>query len=153
MNKFSINNYVLPFWFDEKGYKHLTIPEELRDLSFAEQHLIALATNHVNLVYLKNGTLGSTGHVVALVQNISNIVTISFLPRLPESIKIIKILRKGISKEQDVYQKMFCVRRFNTLRALGWLIKYNVLYQEFKVQIDENNLKWMNDTNEAVLPL
>jgi hypothetical protein len=37
------------------------------------------------------------------------------------------------------------------LAALYWLVKYNVLYQEYEVVIDPSNLDWMGDENECVL--
>jgi hypothetical protein len=39
------------------------------------------------------------------------------------------------------------------LAALYWLVKHNVLYQEYEVVIDPSNLDWMGDENECVLPI
>ena len=113
--------------------------------------LIGLATSHMNLIHLKNGTLGSTGHVVAIEQNLSEIALM--LPRLPSSINIIKLIRKGITKDQDVYQRMFKVRRLVVLTALKWLCRYNYNYRQLKIIICEKNLDWMDGKDEALLPV
>jgi hypothetical protein len=39
------------------------------------------------------------------------------------------------------------------LTALYWLVKYNVLYQEYDVVIDPSNIDWMGDQNECILPI
>ena len=149
--KYGIDNYVIPYWIREDGVKHTSIPEELQGLSFAEKQLIALATSHMNLIHMKNGTLGSTGHVVALEQDISNVATI--LPRLPKDLTIVKVLRKGQTKSQEVFEKMFTVRKREVLAALHWLVKHNELYKKYSVKVDEKNLYWMGEKNSAVLPV
>ena len=149
--KYSVNNYIVPYWIDDEGTKHTDIPNQLIDLTYAEKQLIALASSHMNLVHLKNGTLGSTGHVVALEQDLSEIAMV--LPRLPDTINVIKILRKGVTKDQDTYQKMFKVRRSKVINALKWLVKYNVLYRQYNVHVNEKNLDWMDGQEEALLPI
>ena len=98
-----MENLVIPYWINDYGVKCDTVPEELECLTFAEKQLIALATSHMNLVHLKNGTLGSTGHVVALEQDILNVAV--ELPRLPKDLNIVKVVRKGMTKDQVVFEK------------------------------------------------
>jgi hypothetical protein len=62
-------NRVIPYWIDKYGSQHFDVPQELRDLNFAEKQLIALDSAHMSLIHLKNGTLGSRGGIV-LVLNI-----------------------------------------------------------------------------------
>lgn len=150
-NKYSVENLVTPYWINDDGNKCTDVPLELQSLTFAEKQLIALATSHMNLVHLKNGTLGSTGHVVALEQNITNVAV--ELPRLPTDINIIKVVRRGMSKDQQVYEKMFKVNKDRVLKALYWLVKYNTLYKDYNIIINENNLSWMGNKKIATLPV
>ena len=131
--------------------KRITVPQQLQELTFAEKQLIALATSHMNLVHLKNGTLGSTGHVVALEQNISDIAIT--LPRLPSEVNIVTVVRKGMNSKQEVFEKMFKVRKQKVIYALEWLVKHNTLYREYAVTIDESRLDWMGTQAEAVIPV
>jgi hypothetical protein len=39
------------------------------------------------------------------------------------------------------------------LSALYWLVKHNILYQEYDVVIDTSNLDWMGGENEFILPV
>jgi hypothetical protein len=39
------------------------------------------------------------------------------------------------------------------LAALYWLVKHNILYQEYDVVIDPSHLDWMGDENECILPI
>jgi hypothetical protein len=48
---------------------------------------------------------------------------------------------------------VFKVLKDKVLAALYWLVKHNVLYQEYYVVIDPSNLDWMGDENERVLPI
>jgi hypothetical protein len=48
---------------------------------------------------------------------------------------------------------VFKVQKYKVLAALYWLVKYNLLYQEYEVVIDPSNLDWMGDENECVLPI
>jgi hypothetical protein len=51
-------NRAIPYWIDKYGSRNFDVPQELRDLTFAEKQLIALASAHISLIHLKNGTLG-----------------------------------------------------------------------------------------------
>jgi hypothetical protein len=53
----------------------MDVPRELSDLTFAENQPIALASSHISLIHLKNGTLGSSGHCVSVEQKISELFT------------------------------------------------------------------------------
>jgi hypothetical protein len=61
--------------------------------------------------------------------------------------------RCGRFSDQEVYEKVFKIRRKKVLAALYWLVEHNVLYQEFNVVIDPSNLNWMGDDNERLLPI
>jgi hypothetical protein len=118
---------VIPYWLDRHGTIHINVPGELNDLTFAGKQLIALASSHMSLINLKNGTLGSRGNYVSVEQKISELFTT--LPRKPGDLNLLNITTSGKSSDNEVYERVFKVRRDKLLVALYWLEKYNILYQ------------------------
>jgi hypothetical protein len=64
----------------------------------------------------------------------------------------LNVRRSDRSSDHEVYEKIFKVRKDKLLAALYWLVKHNVLYQEYDDVIDPSNLDWMGDENECILP-
>ena len=150
-NKNTCDNRVIPYWIDKFGSRHVEVPQELSDLTFAEKQLIALASAHMSLIHLKNGTLGSRGHCVSVEQKIRALFLV--LPRKPGDLDFLKVMRSGSSSDHEVYERVFTVRRTKVLAALYWLVEHNVLYKEYGVTIDPSNLDWMGDEEVCTLPL
>jgi hypothetical protein len=73
-------NKALPTW-TEKGKVIYHVPRELSNLSIAEYLLIQRVSPLIPVIHIKNGILGSRGHIVSFFQDITSIVTV--LPRLP----------------------------------------------------------------------
>jgi hypothetical protein len=63
------------------------------------------------------------------------------------------VIRSGRSSDQEVYERVFKVRRQKVIAALYWLVEHNVLYKEYGVTIDPSNLDWMVDEEVCTLPL
>jgi hypothetical protein len=127
-SKNTSENRVIPYWIDKYGSQNVDAPQELRDLKFAEKQLIALASAHMSLIHLKNGTLGSRGHCVSVEQNISELFLV--LPRKLGDFDVLNVIRSRRSSDQEVYERVFKVRRQKVLAALYWLVEHNVLYKE-----------------------
>jgi hypothetical protein len=144
-------NRVIPYWIDKYGSQNVDVPQELRDMTFAEKQLIVLASAHISLIHLKNGTLGSRKHCVSVEHNISELFLV--LPRKPGDLDILNVIRCGRSSDQEVYERVFKVRRQKVLDALYCLVEHNVLYKEYGVTIDTSNLDWMGDEEVCTLPL
>ncbi len=53
----------------------------------------------------------------------------------------------GNKDTSAVYPKLLCINKQNVLEALLWLKKHNAYYAN--ITINESNLDWMNDQNEA----
>jgi hypothetical protein len=94
------DNRVIPYWIDKYGSRNVDVPQELRDLTFAEKKLIALASDHMALIHIKNGTLGSRGHCVSVEHNISELCLV--LPRKPGDLDVRNVIRSGRSSDQEV---------------------------------------------------
>jgi hypothetical protein len=144
-------NRVIPYWIDKYGSQNVVVPQELRDLTFAEKQLIALASAHMSLIHLKNGTLGSRGHSVSVEQNVSELFLV--LPRKPGDLEFRNVTRSGRSSDQEVYERVFKVRRQKVLAAFYWFVEHNILYNEYGVTIDPSKLDWMGDEEVYTLPL
>jgi hypothetical protein len=86
-------NRVIPYWLIMHGTIQTNVPGELNDLTFAEKQLIALASSHIPLLHLKNGTLGSRGHCVSVEQKISELFTT--LPRKDGDVNLLNVRRLG----------------------------------------------------------
>jgi hypothetical protein len=149
--KFTTTNKVIPYWVDIDGTIQTKQPKELKNLTLAEKGLIALASPHMTLVHLKNGTLGSRGHVCSVEQRTCEIAYT--LPRLPKDVNIVRVARSGRKANQEHELKVFKVRRFVVMAALTWLVKFNCQYRDLNVCIDEGNLNWMDGADSSLLPV
>jgi hypothetical protein len=98
--------------------------------------LIQRVSPLVPVVQIKNGILGTRGHVVSFFQDISGICT--ELPRLPTDITMIKVVRTGVTADRENVQNVFTVNCSRILNALKWLKQHNPLYKDIK--INESNL-------------
>ena len=140
----------LPIWYDDENQPQYQLPTELSCLREAEKLLISMVSVYVPLQHLSMGQLGSKGHVCCFEKDITTICT--ELPRLPEDISVIRVIRKFKDNEGEITSKTFSIRRKNVLDALTWLCRYNKVYRESGVKIIESNLDWMSDNDEADLP-
>ncbi len=76
---YSPENKVLQGWKSKKGVVKYTIPPQLQHLTLAEKLLIQHVSPLIPVIHIKNGILGSRGHVVSFFQDITNICSV--LPR------------------------------------------------------------------------
>ena len=141
-HKWSFKNSDLhPIWY-KNNEPQLYIPTELSDLREGEKLLIQMVSVYIPLYHLKYGMTGVQGHVCSFPQDIKTICYI--LPRLPSDVQIVKIVRKFKSANNETGSKTFSIRKDKVLNALKWLQKYNIQYKH--IQIDENNLNWMGNS-------
>ena len=115
----------------------------MSSLSDAERLLIQLVSTIISLYHIKNGNLGSKGHVCSFPQDISSICY--SLPRFPEETDLLRVI-KFMKENDQIVSKSFVVRRIFVLRALHWLKKYHAHYKFIK--IDERKLDWLGEEGE-----
>ena len=120
-------------WSDENNMDPMPVPEELSEISDAEQMLIARLAPTVHVHMLKHGGIASRGHCIAFPQAVQEPATI--LPRLPTEVDIIRVRRQG----KDDTRKDFSVRRHQVESALRWLKGNNPAYAN--IIIDEARLQ------------
>ena len=80
-------------WSEENNMDPMSVPEELSEMSDAEQMLIARLAPTVHVHMLKHGGIASRGHCIAFPQAVQEPATI--LPRLPAEVDIIRVSRQG----------------------------------------------------------
>src|SRR5688500_12089775 len=146
-NKEFTNN-DLPIWYDKQRIMQYYLPQELKCLREGEKLLIQQVAAYVPLLHLKDGQIGSRGHVCSFAQDISSICTV--LPRLPDDVQFVKVVKKYLQEGGEISSKMFLVRKKAVLDAMEWLKEYNVEYAN--IEIKESNLDWIENSNEQELP-
>ena len=114
----------LPIWYDKKGAVQFHLPDELKCLREGEKLLIQQVAVYVPLLHLQDGQIGSRGHVCSFVQDISSICTV--LPRLPDDVHFVKVVKKYFQEGGQLASKMFVIRKQDVLDALKWLKHCNV---------------------------
>ena len=122
-------------WSEENNTDPMSVPEELSEMSDAEQMFIAtcrLAPN-VHVLMLKHGGIASRGHCIAFPQAVQEQATI--LPRLPAEVDIIRVRMQG----KDDTHKDFRVRRHGIEGGLHWLRENNPAYAD--IVIDDAHLQ------------
>jgi hypothetical protein len=70
---YSYEKKLLPTWKTEQNIIKYMLPSELQDLTLAEKLLIQRVSPLVPVIHIKNGILGTRGHVVSFFQDISGI--------------------------------------------------------------------------------
>jgi len=142
---FSHANKALPSWIRNNTIMYC-VPSELKNLTLVEKLLIQRVSPLVPVIHIKNGLVGSRGHVVSFLQDITGIC--NELPKVPSNISLVKVIRSGTTATGESISSAFTVNRHRVLTALKWLKKYNPLYSD--VIIKESNLSWMKhrDTDQ-----
>ena len=120
-------------WSDENNMDPMVVPDELSEMSDAEQMLIARLAPTVHVHMLKHGGIASRGHCIAFPQAVQEPATI--LPRPPTEVNIIRVRRQG---KNDTH-KDFRVRRHRVEGALRWLKDNNPAYGD--IAIDDTRLQ------------
>jgi hypothetical protein len=146
-NKFGHENSALPLWIDKDGNKHFELPKVLLDLQLAECLLIQQVSPFIPVIHIRNGSIGSRGHVVSFYQDITSVCTI--FPRLPSEVTMVKVVRSSTTRNEDVIQKAFTVNKHRVLAALLWLKEHNSHYSHIK--IDKTRFGWMQGRHECNL--
>ena len=141
------NHQWLPTWKDSNNKIHYEVPKELAVLREGEKLLIQRLSVYVPVYHLYKGQTASKGHCAAFKQDINTIA--DRLPRLPEEVEFVQIIKKYRDSNGDAGEKQFVIRKSVVLDALKWLKQHNKQYRD--VVIAEENLSWI-EGDEAELP-
>jgi hypothetical protein len=138
----------LPVWYDKEHKVQYLLPPQLQCLREGEKLLIQKAAAYVPLLHLKDGQIGSRGHICSFAQDITEICNV--LPRLPDNVQLIKVVKKYFEEGGEIASKSFTVRKQVVLDALKWLKEYNLEYKN--IEIKESNLDWIENGDSQELP-
>jgi hypothetical protein len=138
----------LPLWTDSTGTRRYDLPPELLGLSEAEKLLISPLLLYVPLHHMQKGQIGCKGHVCCFEQNVASVC--NSLPRLPDDINLIRVIKQYKDEDGAIAIKTFNVRKSKVLDALRFLKKYSIAFEN--VVIEEDNLAWMEGEEEYDLP-
>ena len=138
---------MLPVWINDDEQTQLHVPDELSCLREGERLLIQQISVYVPLHHLMYGQLGAKGHIVSFPQDISDVC--KELPRLPNNVSFIRVIKYFKIDDGELSSLSFSIRREKVLRALYWLKKYNVQYED--INIVEENLDWIENQEEQQL--
>ena len=145
-DKFCLRNNTIPIWVDDNDDVHYDQPTELKDLSVAEQLLIQRLSPYVPIVHLKNGVFGIKGSCCAFRQDIKQVY--NELPR--QRVELVKYIKCYSSLNNEIHNtKILTVRKSKVLDALHFLKRHHKYYRD--ITINEDNLSWMGDKEEAQL--
>ena len=121
------------------------VPEELRDLTWIEELLIArmhVCGSIVHLCQRNNASsfFGIKGHVIFLPQDTTRLIDL--LPMPPASLSdMVKVVWTGKSKpDRSHLRSRFMVRKRKVYNALKWLVENHDDYRN-NVNIDEERIK------------
>jgi hypothetical protein len=144
----ALTNKLLPIWVDVNGVVQYSVPDVLLALTDAEKMLIQILSPFVPLHHIKHGTLGLKGHVCCFPQSVDTVCKV--FPRLPSDVTVVKMVQTYQNEiGGDSTCKAFKVRRYSVLRSLHWLKRHHKFYCD--VEIDEENLSWMDGAEESYL--
>ena len=127
-------------WSNENNMDPGLVPEELTDLTDAEQMLIARIAPAIHVHMLKHGGIAAKGHCIAFPQAVQEPATI--LPRLPVEVDIIRVRRQG----RDDTHKDFRVRRRRVEDAIRWLKENNPAYSD--IIVDDTRIQNLPEDGE-----
>ncbi|KAK3931974.1 ATP-dependent DNA helicase, partial [Frankliniella fusca] len=104
------------------------VPEELKDLTFIEEQLIARVHPLISAFKLKGLQYGYSGNVINFPQNVAE-----FVKKLPHRIEDLPSVLTIRYKNEFCKPKLFTVRSAVVFRALVFLKKYNPFYSDIDI--------------------
>lgn len=134
------------------------IPVELQGLTIPEEKLISLYRHNSCIIKLHSPFHSTTtaqaalkGNCITFLQNVPNIV--SSLPlTLDDLCDTLKVIFIGSRPPDRVHlKKVLTVRKKKVIQALQWLKKYNVLYQNVDINLQNISQLPEDDVPECIM--
>ncbi|CAF2181151.1 unnamed protein product, partial [Rotaria magnacalcarata] len=134
------------------------IPAELKDLTIPEEKLISLYRHSSCVIKLRSPFHSATtaqsamkGNCITFLQNVPNIVN-SLPLSLNDLCNTIKIIFFGAKRPERIQLKtILAVRKKQVLDALHWLKKYNPLYQNVEINLQNIAELPENDVPDSII--
>ena len=97
----------LPVWWDDDDQIQFQLSDELINLREGEKLMIQKYSAYIPIHHLYKGQVGAKGHCCAFKQNIMDVTLV--LPRKPEDIKFVQVIKKYKDKSGNIGEKKFVI--------------------------------------------
>jgi hypothetical protein len=133
-------------------------PAELQDLTIPEEKLISLYRHNSCVIKLQSPFHSATtsqtalkGNCITFLQNIPNIVN-SLPLKLDDLCDTLKVIFVGSHPSERIHlRKILTVRKKKIILALQWLKKYNILYQNVEINLENIAKLPEDDVPESIM--
>jgi hypothetical protein len=133
-------------------------PKELQGLTIPEEKLISLYRHNSCIIKLQSPFHSTTtaqtalkGNCITFLQNVPNIVT-SLPLTLTDLCDTLKVIFIGARPPNRLHlRKVLTVRKKKIIEALQWLKKYNTLYQNININLDNIAQLPEDDVPECIM--
>lgn len=134
------------------------IPPELQELTIPEEKLISLYRHNSCVIKLYSPFQSTTtaqaalkGNCITFLQNLPNIVT-SLPLKLDDLCDTLKVIFIGTHPPERVnLKKVLTIRKKKVAEALYWLKKYNILYHNIEINLQNIVALPDDDVPEAIM--
>ncbi|CAF4239766.1 unnamed protein product [Rotaria sp. Silwood2] len=134
------------------------IPTELQGLTIPEEKLISLYRHNSCIIKLQSPFHSATtaqtalkGHCITFLQNVPNIVN-SLPLTLADLCDTLKVIFIGARPPDRLHlKKVLTVRKKKIVQALQWLKKYNILYQNINISLENIAQLPEDDVPECIM--
>jgi len=134
------------------------IPAELQGLTIPEEKLISLYRHNSCIIKLHSPFHSTTtaqaalkGNCITFLQNVPNIVN-SLPLTLDDLCDTLKVIFIGARPPDRIHlKKVLTVRKTKIIQALQWLKKYNVLYQNVNINLENIAQLPEDDVPECIM--
>ena len=134
------------------------IPTELQGLTIPEEKLISLYRHNSCIIKLHSPFHSTTtaqtalkGNCITFLQNLPNIVN-SLPLALDDLCDTVKVIFIGVRPPDRIQlKKVLTVRKKKIIEALRWLKKYNILYQNVNINLENIAQLPEDDVPECIM--
>lgn len=136
--KHLLDQNALPVWYDKHGNAHEELPKCMEDLTFGEMLCVQKVAFLFPTSHLKYGRRGLSGHTVMFMKDMLSVCT-----ELPRSEVEVMTLIRNYTKNGEIKEQRFNIRKSKVLEVLRFLKQHHPSYKD--ITINEKNLDWTGE--------
>lgn len=139
-----LDQNALPVWRDKNGVIHEELPPCMEDLTFGEMLCMQKVAFLFPTTHLQYGRRGLSGHTVMFMKDMLSVCT-----ALPRSEVEVMTLIRNYTKNGELKEQRFNIRKSKVLKCLEFLKEHHPSYKD--ITINPNNLDWTGDEDSATV--
>lgn len=139
-----LDQNALPVWYDEHGNIHEELPKCMEDLTLGEMLCIQKVAFLFPTTHLKYGRRGLSGNTVMFMKDMLSVCT-----ELPRSEVEVMTLIRNYTKNGEIKEQRFHIRKSKVLEVLRFLKQHHPSYKE--ITIKEENLDWTGEEENGTV--